>query len=202
MSERVVLVPGLWMPAAAMALLAGRLHARGYAVQVFPYSGRKPFEANLERLARLAREGEPAHFVGHSLGGVLIFDMLARHEEVAARSALLLGAPVRGSHTGRKLGAARVGRWMMGACAPRWTERAALWKRAAPLGIIAASVPVGLGLALGRMPGVNDGVVSLHETDVEGATARALVATSHTGLIVSGRAARLIERFLAAGRFE
>jgi pimeloyl-ACP methyl ester carboxylesterase len=201
-SERVVLVPGLWMPAAAMALLAARLHLRGYAVHVFPYSGRKPFEANLERLARHAREGAPAHFIGHSLGGVLIFDMLTRHEDIAARSVLLLGSPVRGSHTGRRLGSGGLGRWMMGACTPRWSERPARWQRKAPLGVIAGTLPLGLGIALGRPPGMSDGVVCVPETQVEGAAAQALVAVGHSALIVSGRVAKLIERFLAGGRFE
>ena len=203
MTGRVVLVPGLWMPAAALALLGARLSAHGYAVRVFPYSGRKPFEANVERLARFASETEgPAHFVGHSLGGVLIFDMLNRHPEVVARSALLLGAPVRGSHSGRRLGLAGVGRWMMGGCAPLWGERPAVWKGAAPLGVIAGTLPMGLGLALGRPPGVSDGVVCVPETQVEGAAAQILVPTGHSGLIVSGRVAKLIERFLGEGRFE
>lgn len=59
MSEEV-LVPGLWMPAAVMALIAPR-----------------------ER---------PVHLVGHSLGGVLIFDLLQNHREIAARRVVLLGA--------------------------------------------------------------------------------------------------------------
>ncbi len=200
-----MLVPGLWMPAAAMTVLAARLAGRGYAVRVFAYSGRKPHEANVERLARFAREtlgGRPAHYVGHSLGGVLVLDMLNRHPEIAAGSAVLLGAPVRGSFAGRRLGLARVGRWMMGGSRPLWDERSASWRRAAPLGVIAGTVPMGLGHALGQMPGPSDGVVCVSETEVDGMSAHALVPLGHSLLIVSGRVAKMIERFLTAGRFE
>jgi pimeloyl-ACP methyl ester carboxylesterase len=200
----VVLAPGLWVPAAAMALLAVRLARAGYAARLFAYRGRSPYQANLERLACFARDALPgaAHFVGHSLGGVLIFDMLNANPDVAVGSTVLLGAPVRGSLAGRRLGRGAVGRWMMGACGPLWEERAARWRRAAPLGVVAGTLPLGLGRALGRLPGDNDGVVCVEETSVEGMTTRALVPLGHTMLIVSGRVAGLVQRFLGSGSFE
>ena len=206
MTERVVLVPGLWMPAAVMALLGARLAQRGYAVSRFRYPSRRPLEASSESLARFARElgagGAKLHFVGHSLGGVLILDMLTRHPELPAASTVLLGAPVRGSLAGRRFGARPFGRWMMGASRPLWESRSARWARAAPLGVIAGTVPFGLGRAVeGRLPGENDGVVRLEETDVEGMTARALVPLGHSVLIVSRRVAELVAHFLANGRF-
>jgi pimeloyl-ACP methyl ester carboxylesterase len=201
----VVLAPGLWMPGAAMALLAGRLSRAGYTPHLFAYRGRSPFEANVSRFARYASEtlaGRPAHFIGHSLGGVLTLDMLNRHPEIPVASALLLGAPVRGCLAGRRLGGARVGRWMMGACGELWTEREARWQRSAPLGVVAGTLALGLGRALGRLPGANDGVVCVEETAVEGMTARALVACGHSMLIASGSVGSLAERFFATGRFE
>lgn len=203
--HEVVLTPGLWVPSAAMALLAARLGRAGYATHVFAYRGRSPFEANVERFARFARDtlgGRLAHFVGHSLGGVLVLDMLNLHPDVALASAVLLGAPVRGCVAGRRLGGARVGRWMMGACGPLWEERPARWERAAPLGVIAGTLPLGLGRALGRMPCINDGVVCVDETTVEGMTAQALVPCGHSMLVVSGAVGALVQRFLASGRFE
>jgi len=203
-TDQVVLVPGLWMPEVVMTLLAARLRRRGYAVRTFPYSGRRPHDANVERLARFAREsadGRPMHFVGHSLGGVLILDMLNRHPEIAAGSTVLLGAPVRGSFTGRRFGLAGVGRWMMGDSGAVWNERAVKWQRAAPLGVIAGTARMGLGVALGRIPGPSDGVVSVSETVVEGMAEQALVPLGHSVLIVSGRVAKMVARFLATGRF-
>jgi pimeloyl-ACP methyl ester carboxylesterase len=200
MKHEVVLAPGLWMPGAAMALLAARLARRGYRAHVFAYSGRASFEDNVERLARFARAG--AYFVGHSLGGVLMLDMLNRHPEVQPAAVVLLGAPVRGCLAGRRFGNASFGRWMLGACHSLWDERPARWTRGAPLGVVAGTLPLGLGRAFGSLPGMNDGVVCVEETTVEGMSERALVRSGHSMLILSGSVGGLVERFLTSGRFE
>jgi pimeloyl-ACP methyl ester carboxylesterase len=201
-AQHVVLVPGLWMPAAAMTYLAARLAREGYATHLFSYRGRSPFDANVERLARLAREIPRAHFVGHSLGGLLVLETLCRHPEATASSALLIGAPVRGCFAGRRFGLARFGRWMLGASSALWEERPAAWRRREPLGVVAGTAPLGLGRAFGRLPEQNDGGVCVAETDVEGMACRALVPIGHSGLIVSARVARLAAAFLSTGRFE
>lgn len=198
MREHVVLVPGLWMPAAAMALLASRLSR--FHTHLFSYSGRGPYEANLEALARFARG--KAFIVGHSLGGVLVLDMLNRHPEVDSQGVVLLGAPVRGCLSGRRFGRARFGRWMMGACRTLWDERAARWTRPAPLGVVAGTLPLGLARAFGSLPAPNDGVVCVGETSVDGMAARELVRQGHSMLIMSGGVGTLVGRFLAAGKFE
>ena len=197
MKRAVALVPGLWMPAAAMTLLSRRL--QGYEAQVFAYWGRRSYDANIEALAAFARG--KACLVGHSLGGVLLLDMLNRHPEIEPRAVVLLGAPVRGCLAGRRFGRASLGRWMMGACASLWEEREARWQRAAPLGVVAGTLPMGLGRAFGALPGPNDGVVCVDETAVEGMTERALVRRGHSMLIASADVAGMVARFLAAGRF-
>lgn len=201
----VVLVPGLWMPSGIFWLLAARLRRAGYAPHLFSYRGRASFEANMERLSRFAREAigaHPAHFIGHSLGGLLVLETLNRHADIPVASALLLGAPVRGSLAGRRFGRARFGRWMMGACAPCWEARSARWTRSAPLGVVAGTVALGLARALGRLPGVNDGVVCVEETAVEGMAACMLVPQPHSLLTTSATVGRLTERFLRGGSFE
>ena len=200
MTSEVILVPGLWVPAAAMALIAARLARRGYVARSFAYQGRAPLEANIERLARYI-DGRTVHLVGHSLGGVLIYDMLARHADMASGNVVLLGAPVRGCYAGRRLGSRTLGRWMLGACAARWEKRDARWRRPERLGVIAGTLPLGLGRALGALPGDNDGVVCVDETMVEGMSDRALVPAGHSMLAVSGRVSALVEHFLSTGRF-
>ena len=200
MTSEVILVPGLWVPAAAMALIAARLARRGYVTRSFAYRGRAPLEANIERLARYI-DGRTVHLVGHSLGGVLVYDMLARHAEMPSGNVVLLVAPVRGCYAGRRLGSRTLGRWMLGACAARWEKREARWQRAERLGVIAGTLPLGLGRALGALPGDNDGVVCVDETMVEGMSDRALVPAGHSMLAVSGRVSALVEHFLSTGRF-
>jgi len=204
-TKDVILAPGLWMPSGILWLLAARLRRAGFTPHLFSHRGRAPFDANVERLARFAREtlsGRAAHFVGHSFGGLLVLETLNRHADIPVASALLLGAPVRGSLAGRRLGRARVGRWMLGASAPCWEPRSARWTRAAPLGVLAGTVAVGLGRAIGgRLPGENDGVVCVEETAVEGTAARTLVAEPHSLMLASAKVARLSERFLRTGSF-
>lgn len=205
MTRDVVLVPGLWMPSVAMALFGARLAHAGYAPQVFVYSGRDPLEASIAALVEFVRArlgSRPAHFAGHSLGGALILDTLCRHRELPVASALLLGAPVRGCMAGRRLGRHGLGRWMLGQSAARWEPREARWQRPEPLGVVAGTLPLGLGRAFGALPGENDGVVRVEETTVEGMRARALVRAGHSMLIVSPRVARLARRFFQAARFD
>lgn len=201
MRPQVVIVPGLWMPSPVMWLLAARLEASGCEARVFSYSGRGSHDANVEALARFARDG--GAFVGHSLGGVLVLDMLSRHPELEARAVVLLGAPVRGCLAGRRLGTRRIGRWMLGACGPLWEERPApRWTRGAPLGVVAGTLPLGLGRAFGgALPGANDGVVRVEETTVDGMADRALVRLGHSMLVCAPAVARMVERFVSAGRF-
>jgi hypothetical protein len=90
---------------------------------------------------------------------------------------------------------------MLGESAPRWRQCEARWQRREPLGVIAGTRPFGLGRALGRLPGENDGVVQVEETTVEGMRGRALVREGHSVLIVSARVARLAGAFFEHGRF-
>jgi hypothetical protein len=90
----------------------------------------------------------------------------------------------------------------MGACRPLWEERPAPWTRGTPLGVVAGTLPLGLGRTFGGvLPGPNDGVVCVDETTVEGMRERALVRQGHSMLIVSGEVGALVDRFLASGRF-
>jgi pimeloyl-ACP methyl ester carboxylesterase len=188
------------MPAAEMWLIAARLRRAGYATRCFGYRGREPFAANIERLARMV-DGRPAHFVGHSTGGVLIFDFLRQAPALACGRVLLLGAPVRGCLAGRRLGVAAIGRWMLGASLARWSECDAEWRRPEPLGVIAGTLPMGLGRALGRLPGENDGVVRVDETRIDGMADHVQVRAAHSMLPVSSHVASLARRFLGTGRF-
>ncbi|HEY6822005.1 MAG TPA: hypothetical protein VI321_08280 [Burkholderiales bacterium] len=198
-TSEVVLLPGLWMPGIAMGLLRARLGRAGYSARILRYRGRDSLEANVEQLRRFCRGR--AHFVGHSLGGLVILETLLRHRDIEAASVVLIGSPVRGCHAGRRLGSLGIGRWMMGACAALWTARDVVWSRAEPLGVIAGTRALGLGRLLGPLPAPNDGVVCVSETMVDGMSDRALVPVGHTGLIVSRTVARRVSFFLEEGRF-
>ena len=206
--REVILAHGLWVPGLVMKPLAARLARAGFRCHIFSYLGAaRPMQAHVERLARLAREVGPAHFVGHSLGGLLIVETLRRHAEIAAGRVVLLGTPARGCYAGRRLARFRLGRWMFGHSAEYWPElhadsgRVARWTRSEALGIVAGSLPLGLGRAFGRLPGVNDGAVCLEETTVDGMAGRVVLPVGHSAMLVSAKVATQVAAFLSNGRF-
>jgi len=198
-----ILVHGLWVPAAVMAPLAARLSATGYRCHLFSYAGRaRPLAAHAERLARYAHDVGPAHFVGHSLGGLVILEALLRHADVKAGRVVLLGTPVRGNFAGRRLGQHRWGRWCLGATRSLWSEGHELrWTRPEPLGVLAGTLSLGLGRLFGPLPGPNDGVVRLDETEVDGMRERVALRVGHSAMLLSARVAAQVAAFLRNARF-
>ena len=199
----VILAHGLWEPGLAMQLLAARLECAGFRCRSFAYMGRaKPLAAHAERLARLARAAGPLHFVGHSLGGLVVLEALQSNPSIAAGRVVLLGTPASGCIAGRRLARHAAGRWLLGESEKLWREgRAARWSRPEPLGVIAGTTPIGLGRITGRLPGPNDGVVCVEETAIAGMAERAVHRVSHSGMLVSSRVADDVAAFLAHGRF-
>lgn len=186
-----------------MTPLAARLAAQGFRCRMFRYAGRgQPLEANAERLLRFARAREPAHFLGHSLGGLVILEALGAAPELAVGNVVLLGTPAGGSIAARRFAAHRFGRWLLGRSASLWRERGtARWRRPQALGVIAGTMPLGLGRAFGRLPGANDGVVCVAETAIDGMRERILLPVSHSAMILSTRVAAQTAEFLRSGRF-
>ena len=194
--QDVILAHGLWVPGVVMQPLAARLERAGFRCHMFSYMGAlRPLEVHAERLARRARELGRAHFVGHSLGGLVVVEALNRHPEIAAGRIVLLGTPARGCYAGRRIARHAAGRWFLGQSAALWREgRAARWTRPEALGVVAGSLPLGLGRMFGRLPGVNDGVVSLEETALEGMAERVVLHVGHSAMLVSSRVAQHVDR--------
>lgn len=197
------MVHGLWVPALVMTLLGARLSRGELRCHRFAYGGRgRPVAAHVDALSRFARSIGPAHFVGHSMGGMVTLQALLAHPDVAVGNVVLLGTPARGSFSGRRLSRHRVGRWMLGESELLWHERGIMrWTRREPLGVIAGTMPVGLGRALGRLPGPNDGVVCVEETAVDGMSERIVLPVGHSAMLVSARVAVQTAAFLRNGRF-
>lgn len=201
--QEVILTHGLWVPGAVMRPLAARLERAGYRCRTFSYMGAgKPLQAHAEGLARFAREVGPAHFVAHSMGGLVVLEALNRLPELAVGRIVLLGTPANGCYAGRRIARHAAGRWFLGKSEDLWREgRTAQWRRPEPLGIVAGSLPLGLGRLFGRLPGVNDGVVSLEETAVEGMAGRTVLPVGHSAMLFSTRVAEQVTTFLAHGQF-
>jgi pimeloyl-ACP methyl ester carboxylesterase len=131
-------------PAATYGVLFKQLRARGFVVKALDKFGHDPsypvtnnWPHLVQQLADFAQRevdkaGEPAHLVGHSLGGFLSVMCAARHPELA-RGVLLLDSPLLGGWKATAVGAAKRTQ-LVGSISPgrisrrrknRWASRAA-----------------------------------------------------------------------------
>lgn len=204
--ELVVLVHGLLMPGAATAFLAGRLRAAGFDTLSFAYpSVRGNLEEVAARLARAAaRHAAPrVHFVGHSLGGLVLLSMLYRHPEFAIGRAVLLGSPCTACSAADQLSRRPGWRLFIGHVLPAWRVRVGEdVARRVETGMIAGTRRVGLGRFLVKLDGANDGMVLVEETRLRGLADHVILPVSHSGMLVSARVAHQVVAFLRAGRFD
>jgi pimeloyl-ACP methyl ester carboxylesterase len=201
----VVLVHGLWLGGWTMQGLRLRLASRGYAAYTFSYpSIAQSLDAHARRLAaRIAELPEPViHLVGYSLGGLVVLRCLRNHGEQRIGRVVLMGTPVRACMAGRHLDNMAAGKRLLGASGDIWRNLPELFRPRCELGVIAGSRPWGLGRMLVRLPGTNDGVVRLEETEAAGMRDRVVLPLSHSGMLVSAHAAREVAHFLEHGVFD
>lgn len=202
--ECVVLVHGIWMTGIDLWLLAKRLRAAGFDTHVFSYASlRRSPAANADALQRwLERiDAEVVHFVGHSLGGLVLLHLFDRHPQQRPGRLLLLGTPVLGSALAGRLSRHRAGRMVVG----RAVERGLLggapsWRSEREAGVIAGDRAFGVGKLLGGLPHRNDGTVEVAETRLPGA-AHCVLPVSHSGMVLSPQVAKTAIKFLRHGRF-
>ncbi len=201
----VLLVHGLWMGGWTMQGLRLRLSRRGYAGYTFAYrSVAQSLDEHAQRLAaRIGELREPAiHLVGHSLGGLVILRCLRNYGERRIGRVVLMGTPLRACMAGRRLENLAGGNRLLGASRDIWRSLPEVFRPRCELGVIAGSRPWGLGRMLMRLPGTNDGVVRLEETEAAGMRERIVLPLSHSGMLVSAQVARQVAAFLEHGAFE
>lgn len=206
--EHIVYVHGLWMNGADGLVLRRRLaRDSGMKPHVFRYRSVAASMSDIVvRLAEFARDlnAERLHFVGHSLGGLVIFRTLEHFADLPPGRVVLLGTPAVASRAA--VGVAERLAWaskLLGRCVAEelLTERARRWNIDRELGIIAGTRRAGLGHFFTTLDGDNDGTVSVNETRLPGATDHLTLPVGHMGLLMSARVARETCRFLREGRF-
>jgi len=207
MSEAVVYVHGLWMSGGESLLLRRRL-SREFGMDVHPFRYATATSTMTEitsRLQSFVRNLQPSrlHFVGHSLGGLVIYRFLERYPQQPPGRVVFLGTPsvasraaVQAAHI--RLVASAMGRSVQDELL-RPRERR--WKTDRELGIIAGTRPLGVGQFLARFEEDCDGTIGVSETQLPGATDHITLPVSHLGMLVSARVARETGAFLQEGRF-
>ena len=203
----VVYVHGLWMPGEESLVLKTRLSREfGLALHAFRYSAATT-AMNLisERLAEFvhALASPEVHFVGHSLGGLVIYRFLERFPDQPPGRVVFLGTPSVASRAAEHAARfAPIAHLMGQSVAEELLQpRERRWSQPRALGIVAGTQPLGLGQLLAHFREPNDGTVAVSETRMPGATDHISLPVSHLGMLVSARVAHETGRFLTYGHF-
>lgn len=190
--------------------LAKRLREKGYQAICFSYhSIRDNTDTIIQQLHRCTvnLETETLHFVGHSLGGLLIQRLFEAYPEQRPGRVVALGTPFAGSIVARRLYVHSSGRHLLGRSAEGGLliESAPPWRHTQALGIIAGTRPGDIGRLIRLItpvPSPSDGTVSVAETKLAGMADHCSIDASHTGLPFSTLAAHQIDAFLKYGHFK
>jgi len=201
----VVLVHGLWMNAAALWVLQMRLRDSALDIVRFGYpTVRGGLDEGAAQLSRRLQslQGEEIHLVAHSLGGLVALRALELTPDARVRRIVLMGSPVAGSLSGRRLASFQAGRVLLGANSNVWDAPHAVHVPAGvEIGVIAGTAPVGLGRLVGKLPLPHDGAVSVAETKLDEAKDTILLRVSHSAMLFSASVARQARHFLQHGCF-
>ena len=201
----VVLVHGLWLNASALITLQWHIQRCGFTVHRYDYpTVRLGLTENAARLARFidALESTDVYVVAHSLGGLVTMRALTDHGAGRVQRVVLLGSPMTGSFSGRRLASFSAGRALLGVNTRVWEQRSSVSvPDGVEVGVLAGTRPVGLGQLIGRLPKPHDGTVSVEETKVDGAADSIALPVTHTQMLFSARVASQVCSFLRHGQF-
>ncbi|MFQ5660256.1 MAG: esterase/lipase family protein [Gammaproteobacteria bacterium] len=206
MNEEVaVLVHGLWVNGLDMGLLRKRLQTAGYRTLRFSYPSVRntPLENAMDLNVFANRiHAETIHFVGHSLGGIVIRHLFHEYPQQRPGRVVTLGTPHRSSMAAKQLHRTLPGQALLGKSAMEGLlGNVPPWKADHELGSIAGTLRFGLGMVVPDIPRPNDGTIAVEETKFKGMKDHVTVAASHFGLLLSRRVANQSRYFLQHGRF-
>ncbi len=203
-SADVILVHGLWVGPWTLRILSRRLSRCGFKPHLFSYPATSAsLETHAHKLYGFAREvqGDTLHFIGHSLGGLVILRMMAGTPDLPPGRIVLLGCPLGGSVVARRISRLKGVGKLLGKARTTLETGYARLPEDRETGLIAGSGGIGLGSLVGGTGGPGDGTVSLQEASATGLQERLVLPVSHTGLVYSATVARHVANFLKSGRF-
>jgi pimeloyl-ACP methyl ester carboxylesterase len=199
---KVLLVHGIWNARHWLAPFAVRLRREGLAPELFGYDSvlRDPEHAGDRLIAHLRRK--PVELlVGHSLGGLVILEALRRAPDLPVKRVVCLGSPLCGSGVAAAMGGRAPFSLVLGRSRSLLETGCAPWQGPVEVGVVAGNRARGVGGLFARIEGESDGTVSVAETRLPGLTDHCIVPASHSGLVLSAKAAHQTARFLLDGRF-
>ena len=209
-SESVILLHGIFRTRLSMRGLAGFLERANFHSEAITYPSTRYALGELAAIIHpqvqaAAARGRRIHFVGHSMGGLLIRAYIHAHRPENLGRVVMLGTPNRGSEVADFLQGMKPYQWLYGAAGQQLVTKqepfaAMLGRVDYDLGIIAGDrslAPVS-SYIIGK---ANDGKVSVESTKLEGMKAHLVVPCSHTFLPSQQNVWRQAAHFLRHGQF-
>jgi len=207
----VVLLHGLGRSPLSMWLLGSRLADAGFAVESPAYPSRAAPIAELVTVVDAGLEAcraaghQPVHFVGHSLGGMLVRLRFAQGVPDDVGRLVMLAPPNSGSEIADRARDA----WWYQAMTGRAGQELGTGAAALPQTLGAPRLPVGVIAGTVSLepwfsrwlPGPDDGKVAVARTRLEGMQDFLTVPHGHTFIMNGTDVAQATINFLRTGRF-
>ncbi|SHI23073.1 esterase/lipase family protein [Ferrimonas marina] len=201
---KVVLLHGLYMHGTVMWPLARRLEKLGWETECLSYNSVaiEP-EALFDRLSNALPHDQPNYFIGHSLGGVMLYHYAHQRALTVDSRIVTLGSPLQGAAIAKRLA-----EWGLSALMGNAGEHGLLngdclrWRSPAALGSLAGRSGLGVGALLGALNEPSDGTVAVSETEVEGMADHIILPTTHTSMLLAEQTAVQCDHFLRHGQFQ
>ncbi|WOF73144.1 alpha/beta hydrolase [Parvibaculaceae bacterium PLY_AMNH_Bact1] len=205
--EIVVLLHGIGRTAGSMSAPASRLAEKGYAISNIDYPSRSASIATLaegvnERLQAENTEAyEKLHFVTHSMGGLIVRQLIKDSRPPNLGRTLMLAPPNQGSAVADFWGNNFLFKAIYGpAGQDLQTGNGSFGPVDFSLGVVAGTKSIDPISSL-LLDGPNDGKVTVESTKVEGMADHIVLPVNHTFLMRDARVLRQIEAFLGNGTF-
>lgn len=208
----VVLLHGHRSMPGSMWRMARALRHVGYATLVARYpSDRANLSEIVDRLAPQIERFErstpgPLHFVGHSLGGLVIRLHLARRRPAHLGRVVMIGTPNGGSEWADLIAKARLAPLLLGPVGRHLTtsrrvdDEAALGTTDYPVGVIAGDTRF-RRFVPPLLPRPNDGTVAVASTAIAGMADHIVLPVTHAVLPLNTSVIRQTLAFLHDGAF-
>lgn len=199
-----VLVHGLWNRGWSMAVMAKRLRSRGHSVMVFSYPTRSnSLDGHAEDLHGFITQSglQSLHLVGHSMGGLVILNMMHNFDDLPPGRVVLMGTPVKGSGVVRRLGRLPGQNVLFGKAGVDLRVGFDSAPDQHETGMIRGTRGVGLGRIVGGHNEPNDGSIAISETQLEGLKDSIELPVAHTEMLISALVLEQAEHFVMHGSF-
>ncbi|MDG0964943.1 MAG: alpha/beta hydrolase [Opitutales bacterium] len=211
-NRRVVLLHGLARTSRSMRPMEKYLKKNGFTVLNINYPSRKKPIEELSKWVRDKLDEElgkhsavQLDFVTHSMGGIILRQIMKKHPLTNLGRVVMLGPPNQGSEVVDRLRRFKILKQLNGpACLQLGTEDKGfihnLGKVEFDLGVIAGNKSINPLLSL-LLPGEDDGKVTVERTKIEGMNDFRIVPCSHSFFMSKKKVKELVQSFLRKGFF-